>query len=271
VREMTVQDLLRHTSGLTYGIFGAGKVKDLYKELGVDTVDQTAAELVEKLGKLPLMYQPGTVGEYGRSTDVLGRLIEVVAGMTLSDFCERRIFKPLGMNDSGFWVPAGKLNRAADGQPEPPNNQKPNMIDVTKPPKFEGGGEGLVTTAADYARFLQMLLNGGELDGVRLLGRKTVEYMTANHLEPSVKAEGAAYLPGPGHGFGVRLTAGLSPMPGSVGDYAWGGLWGTYFWVDPKEKLFAIWMMQSTAYRAHYRPLIHSFVLQSIVDPPNGE
>jgi CubicO group peptidase (beta-lactamase class C family) len=271
-REMTVQDLLRHTPGLTYGIFGAGKVKDLYKELDVDTVDQTTAEMVDKLAKLPLMHQPGTVWEYSRATDVLGRLVEVAAGMTLSEFFEQRIFKPLGMNDTGFWVPAGKLGRLADGQPEPPNNQKPSMIDVTQPPKFEAGGQGLVSTASDYARFLQMLLNGGELDGVRLLGRKTVEYMTANHLEPSVKTEGAAYLPGPGHGFGlgfgVRLTTGVSPMPGSVGDYAWGGL---YFWVDPKEKLFAVWMMQSTAYRAHYRPLIRGFVMQSIVDPPNGE
>lgn len=274
-REMTVQDLLRHTSGLTYGIFGAGKVKDLYKEANADTTDQSAAEMVEKLGKLPLIYQPGTVWEYSRATDVLGRLVEAVSGMKLSEFIDKRILKPLRMNDSGFWVPADKLNRLADGQPEGPNNEKPRMIDVTQPPKFEGGGQGLVTTAEDYARFLQMLLNGGELDGARILGRKTVEHMTSNHLAPSVKAEGAAYLPGSGYGFGlgfaVRQTAGISPMPGSAGDYAWGGAWGTYFWVDPKEKLFAIWMTQSPAFRLHYRPLIRSFVLQSIVDPANGE
>jgi CubicO group peptidase (beta-lactamase class C family) len=274
-REMTVQDLLRHTSGLTYGIFGTGKVKELYKEANADTVDQTVAELVERLGKLPLVYQPGTVWEYSRATDVLGGLVEVVSGVKLSEFFEQRIFKPLKMNDSGFWVPADKLNRLAEGQPEPPNNQKPNMIDVTKPPKFEGGGQGLVTTAEDYARFLQMLLNGGELDGVRILGRKTVEYMTANHLGPSIKAEGAWYLPGPGHGFGlgfaVRQTTGVSPLPGTVGDYAWGGLYGTYFWVDPKEKLFAVWLTQSPANRTYYRPLIRSFVLGSIVDPANGD
>ena len=190
VRPMTVQDLLRHTSGLTYGIFGTGKVKDLHKEVNADTTDQTTAEMVEKLGKLPLMYQPGTVWEYSRATDTLGRLIEVVSGMKLSEFFDQRILKPLRMNDSGFWVPTEKQNRLAQAQAEGPKNEIPAMIDVTVPPKFEGGGQGLVTTAEDYARFLQMLLNGGELDGVRLLGRKTIEFMTANHLAPSVKAEG---------------------------------------------------------------------------------
>ncbi len=275
VREMTVQDLLRHTAGLTYGIFGAGKVKDLYKQLDVDTVEQSTAEMVDKLGKLPLMYQPGTVWEYSRATDVLGRLIEVVAGVPLSEFFDKRILKPLGMNDSGFWVPADKLSRLAEGQAEPPNNEKPRMIDVTKPPKFEGGGQGLVTTAADYARFLQMLLNGGELDGVRLLSRKSIEMMTADHLGTTIKADGPAYLPGPGYGFGlgfgVRLAVGISPVMGSTGDYTWGGAWGTYFWVDPKEKLFAIWLTQSPAFRLHYRPLLRSMVLQSVVDPPNGD
>jgi CubicO group peptidase (beta-lactamase class C family) len=274
-RPMTVQDLLRHTSGLTYGIFGIGKVKDLYKEASADTTDQTTAEMVEKLGKLPLMYQPGMVWEYSRATDTLGRLVEVVSGMKLSEFFDQRIVKPLRMNDSGFYVPAEKQNRLAQAQPEGPNNEIPAMIDVTAPPKFEGGGQGLVTTAEDYARFLQMLLNGGELDGVRILGRKTVELMTANHLAPSVKAEGPTYLPGPGYGFGlgfaVRQTAGISPLPGSVGDYGWGGAWGTYFWVDPKEKLFAIWMTQSPAHRLYYRPLIRSFVMQAIADAANGE
>jgi CubicO group peptidase (beta-lactamase class C family) len=274
-RAMTVQDLLRHTSGLTYGIFGAGKVKDLYKEVAADTTDQSTAEMVEKLGKLPLMYQPGTVWEYSRATDTLGRLVEVVSGMKLSEFFDKRIIKPLRMNDSGFYVPAEKQNRLAQAQPEGPNNEIPAMIDVNAPPKFEGGGQGLVTTAEDYARFLQMMLNGGELDGVRILGRKTVELMTANHLAPSVKAEGPTYLPGPGYGFGlgfaVRQTAGISPMPGSVGDYGWGGAWGTYFWVDPKEKLFAIWMTQSPAQRLYYRPLIRSFVMQAVADPVNGE
>jgi CubicO group peptidase (beta-lactamase class C family) len=274
-RPMTVQDLLRHTSGLTYGIFGAGKVKELYKEVNADTTDQTTAEMVEKLGKLPLMYQPGTVWEYSRATDTLGRLVEVVSGMKLSEFFDKRILRPLRMNDSGFWVPADKQSRLAQAQAEGPKSEIPAMIDVTAPPKFEGGGQGLVTTAEDYARFLQMLLNGGELDGVRILGRKTVEFMTTNHLAPTVKAEGPTYLPGPGYGFGlgfaVRQTAGISPLPGSVGDYSWGGAWGTYFWVDPKEKLFAIWMTQSPAQRLYYRPLIRSFVMQSIADPANGE
>jgi CubicO group peptidase (beta-lactamase class C family) len=256
-------------------VFGAGKVKDLYKEADVDTVEQTNAELVDKLGKLPLMFQPGTVWEYGRSTDVLGRLVEVVSGMTLGEFFDKRIIKPLGMSDSAFWVPAEKLNRMAEPQAEPPENKKPVGIDITKPPKFEGGGQGLVATVSDYARFLQMLMNGGELDGVRILSRNTVEFMTASHLATVAQTEGPAYLPGPGFGFGlgfaVRTSEGVATTLGSRGEFTWGGYFGTNFWVDPKEKLFVVWMTQSPYWRTLYPPLLRNMVLQSIADNGNAE
>jgi CubicO group peptidase (beta-lactamase class C family) len=233
-RDMTIQDLLRHTSGLTYGVFGAGAVKKLYGEHAVDVTDQTDAELVDKLAQVPLMYQPGATWEYGRSTDVLGRVVEVVSGKTLSQFLDDRLFRPLKMADTAFWVPDGKQARLAQPLAVHPDTQRPiSLFDITKPPKFEGGGQAAVSTTMDYARFTQMLLNRGRLDGKRLVSRKTVETMTADHL-------GAMAGSSPGYGFGlgfaVRREVGLSPTPGTVGDYNWGGLGGTAFWVDPKEE-----------------------------------
>jgi CubicO group peptidase (beta-lactamase class C family) len=182
-RDMTIQDLLRHTSGLTYGVFGSGEVKKLYADRGIDSLDQTNAEMIEKLSKVPLMSQPGSVWEYGRSTDVLGHLVEVASGRSLSQFFEERIFRPLKMKDSAFSVPEPKHSRIAQPFAKDPDTQRPiTLFDVTKPPKFEAGGQAGVSTAMDYARFSQMLLNRGRLDGVRLLSRKTVEQMTADHL-----------------------------------------------------------------------------------------
>ena len=263
-RDMTIQDLLRHTSGLTYGVFGAGAVKKLYGDHAIDVTDQTNAELVDKLGKLPLMYQPGTTWEYGRSTDVLGRVVEVVSGKTLGQFLDERVFGPLKMADTAFWVPTAKQPRLAQAFAVDPDTQRPiSLFDVTKPPKFEAGGQGAVSTAIDSARFTQMLLRRGQLDGKRLLSRKTVEMITADHL-------GAIAGPFPGYGFGlgfaVRREAGLSPMPGSVGDYNWGGLAGTAFWVDPKEELVAVWMMQAPGQRVQYRNAFRTLVYQAIND-----
>jgi CubicO group peptidase (beta-lactamase class C family) len=258
VREATVQDLMRHTSGFTYGVFGKSLVKDLYKKADVDTTDHDNAELVKKLATVPLMYQPGTTWEYGRSTDVLGHLVERVSGMPLDRFLEERIFKPLGMVDTAFYVPTEKLGRLA----EPLPGASP-MLDVTKKPKYLAGGQGLVGTAADYLRFAQMLLNGGQLDGRRLLSKKTVEYMTSDHL-------GGIRGPTPGYGFGlgvtVRLADGVSSVPGTAGDYNWAGLGGTYFWVDPKERLVAVWMMQNVALRGYYRNLYRDLVYGAMND-----
>jgi CubicO group peptidase (beta-lactamase class C family) len=263
-RDMTIQDLLRHTSGLTYGVFGTGAVKKLYGEHAVDVTDQTNAELIDKLAKVPLMHQPGTTWEYSRSTDVLGRVVEVVSGKTLSQFLDERLFRPLKMADTAFWVPDGKQARLAQALAADPDTQRPiSLFDVTKPPKFEGGGQTAVSTTMDYARFTQMLLNRGRLDGKRLLSRKTVETMTADHL-------GAMAGPSPGYGFGlgfaVRREVGLSPTPGTVGDYNWGGLGGTAFWVDPKEDLIAVWMMQAPGQRVYYRNAFRSLVYQAIND-----
>ena len=263
-RDMTIQDLLRHTSGLTYGVFGTGAVKKLYTENGVDVSDHTNADLVDKLGKLPLMYQPGTTWEYSRSTDVLGRVVEVVSSKSLSQFLDERLFRPLKMVDTAFFVPNGKQVRLAQAFATDPDTQRAvSLLDVTKPPKYEAGGQGAVSTALDYTRFSQMLANRGRLDGTRLLGRKTVELMTADHL---AKIDG----PVPGYGFGlgfaVRRDAGVATFAGSAGDYNWGGFAGTYFWVDPKEELVAVWMMQAPGQRLHYRQAFRSLVYQAIND-----
>ncbi len=263
-RDMTIQDLLRHTSGLTYGVFGKSLVKDLYTKGGADSGDHTNAELVDKLAKLPLHYQPGTTWEYSRSTDVLGRVVEVVSGATLGRFLEERIFQRLRMPDSGFWVPQPKHGRIAEPLATDPDTGKPvKLRDVTAAPKFESGGGGGVSTALDYASFSQMLLNRGQLNGARLLGRKTVEFMTTDQL-------GDIKFPRPGWtfglGFAVRKEIGLAGEPGSVGEYNWGGLGGTFFWIDPKEELLAIWMAQGPGQRTHYRGVFKNLVMQALVE-----
>jgi len=263
-RDMTIQDLLRHTSGLTYGVFGTGAVKKMYTEQGVDALDHTNAGLIDKLAKVPLMYQPGSTWEYGRSTDVLGRVVEVISGKPLSQFLDERLFRPLKMTDTAFFVPNGKQTRIAQALATDPDTKQPvTLLDVTTPQKFEGGGQAAVSTAIDYTRFSQMLANRGRIDGVRLLSRKTVELMTADHL-------GKLDTPTPGYGFGlgfaVRRDAGVANTPGSIGDYNWGGLAGTYFWIDPKEELVAVWMMQAPGQRLHYRQRFRTLVYQAIND-----
>jgi len=268
-REIRVEDLMRHTSGFTYEALGTGpKVKEMYRDAGIGPQDDSAAAMVEKLARLPLMYQPGTVWEYGRSIDVLGSILELLSGMRLSEFLAKRVFGPLRMPDTGFWVPPENHDRIADVLPAPPEGRR-LLLDVSKLPKFESGGGGLVSTAADYARFLQMLLNSGELDGVRLLGRKSVELMTTNQLGPEVNTQGWAYYPGPGYGFGLgfaaRLALGVAPQIGSRGDYFVEGLYGTFAFGDPQEQLLAVFMIQSQEWR-YYRPLVKALVLQSLTN-----
>ena len=278
-REMTVQDLLRHTSGLTYGIFGKSLVKDRYNAVGAFDYNNTNAEMVTKLSQVPLQYHPGTVWEYSMSTDVLGRIVEVVSGMEFDAFIAERITKPLKLSDTGFWVEGEKRQaRLAEFQVESATGKRPPMTDITKRPRWMSGGGGMVSTAPDYARLCQMFLNGGTLDGARLVSRKTIELMTSNHLPPGIQygplvpIQFAGISPTPeeggsfGLGFGVRMEAGRSPLPGSVGDYCWAGAYGTYFWIDPKEKLVAVLMMYSPALRLHYRYLTRHYVYQAIVD-----
>ncbi len=274
-REMTIQDLLRHTSGLTYGVAGDNPLKQAYVDAKVGDRNQTNAEMVTKLSKLALIHQPGTTWEYSHSVDVLGAIVEVVSKMPLDKFIAERIAKPLKLNDTGFEVDAGKANRGARPQKEGPKNEVPNIPLVTTAARWKSGGGGMVSTAADYARFCQMLLNGGQLDGVRLLSHKTVDLMTSNHLPPDVMMgpdmwRFEALEPsrrmgqGFGLGFAVRVDAGRSPLQGSVGDYFWGGAYGTYFWIDPKEKMFVVMMMQSPAARLPYRYLMRELVYQAV-------
>ncbi len=267
-REITIQDLLRHTSGFTYGARTTKtSVREAYSKNGVDALDITNADLVDRIATAPLVHHPGTAFEYGRSTDVLGRVVEVVSGTTLGRFFEQRIYQPLKMVDTGFFVPASKHARLA--QPFPKDvvtGQDVRMLEVTAPPRYEAGGQGGVTTAMDYARLSQMLLNRGSLDGVRLLSRHTVELMTSDHLGKTRDT-----FSGPGYGFGlgfaVRVEPGLASSPGSVGDYNWAGAGGTYFWVDPKEQLVAVLMAQTPGpIRMYYRTLFRDLVYQALVD-----
>jgi CubicO group peptidase (beta-lactamase class C family) len=280
-QEMTIQDLLRHTSGLTYGIFGKSLVKQAYNEANLFDRNQTLAEFVSKIAKLPLAYHPGTTWEYSHSTDVLGRIVEVVSGLTLDQFVADRIAKPLGLSDTGFYVPAEKLDRLAETQIDPTTGKRWPTFDVTNRPNWLAGGSGMVSTASDYVRFAQMLLNGGELDQVRLLSPRTVSFMTSDHLWPGVAFSpvtlnlfeplGIAPTPKVGQGFGlgfvVRTQEGRNPMPGSPGEYFWAGIWGTAFWVDPKEKLITVLMMQAAPLQArYYRSLIRNLTSQALID-----
>jgi CubicO group peptidase (beta-lactamase class C family) len=268
-RPPSIQDLMRHTAGLTYGFFGDTPVKKLYLDAKLFDGDPDNAEFVERLGKLPLAYQPGTTWDYSHATDVLGRLVEVVSGKSLFAFEKERILDPLGMTDTSFYVSdEGKQGRIAEPFADDRSFGAGTAFnDPRVARKWESGGGGMVSTAIDYARFLQMLLHGGTLDGKRILGPRTVAYMTADHLGAAVP--GPYYLPGPGYGFGlgfaVRRDAGVAPANSSPGEYNWGGAGGTAFWVDPKEDMFVVFMMQSPRQRVHYRPLLRDMVYAAIV------
>lgn len=270
-RDMTIQDLFRHTSGLTYGFFGEGLVRKMYVETKVWNDYPSNAELVDRLAKLPLAHQPGTTWDYSHSTDVLGRVIEVISGQSLYQFEKERLLDPLGLKDTSFYVSDKGKDRIAEAFPNDRNfGIDADFNDPRVIQKWESGGGGMVSTAMDYARFLQMLLNGGALDGKRILGPKTVAYMTADHIGPAI-GPGPYYLPGAGFGFGlgfaVRKDAGVSPYAGSVGELNWGGAGGTYFWVDPKEDLFVVFMMQSPKQRVYYRAVLKDMIYAAVVKP----
>jgi CubicO group peptidase (beta-lactamase class C family) len=267
-RDITIQDIFCHTSGLTYGFRGNSLVQKLYQDVMPSLRGKSTAEAVAAFAKLPLAYQPGTRWEYSHSTDVLGRLVEIWSGVSLSDFLRQRIFKPLNMIDTGFYVPESQHARLAEPFAKDPDTGAPvDLSDVRRKPTFESGGGGLASTTLDYARFSQMLLNGGTLDGQRLLSRKTLEYMTADHLNG---LPGTFDLLVPGYGFGlgftVRLYTGIAQTPGSIGQYSWGGLAGTTFWVDPAEQLYAVLMIQAPHARVYMRTLFRDMVYAAIED-----
>jgi CubicO group peptidase (beta-lactamase class C family) len=277
-REITVQDLLRHTAGLAYANLTANApVKEAYAKAGVDEDPRglTPAEEVERMAKAPLAHEPGTVWEYSLATDMLGRVVEVASGKRLSDFLDERLFKPLGMSDTAFHVTGEKLPRLAEALPVDASTGKPNKLyDVRGVPNNDSGGAGGVSTAGDYLRFAQMMANGGQLDGKRYLSRTTVELMTADHLGTRIAAPvtpGEVLLASPGYtfglGFAVRQAAGIAGVPGSTGEFMWGGYAGTYFWIDPKEQLVAVYMTQAPSpIRAYYRKLFKQLVYAAIID-----
>lgn len=278
-RAMTIHDLMRHTAGFTYGQFGDSMVQRAYRSAHVVDNQQNNAELVAKLAKLPLAHQPGTTFEYGMSTDVLGAVVEAISGLSLDHYVTENITGPLGMADTRFGMPQDQAQRLAEPQRDALPGHVPAVVpyDPARPTQWFSGGAGLLSTAADYTLFAQMLLNEGELGAVRLLARKTAQLMLQNHL-PSTFAYGehtadlgiAAPLPhlgqGYGLGLGVRIEAGLAPVPGSTGDFYWGGALGPYFWVDPVEKMSVVFMLQelNVQIRTRYRSLLRALVYQAL-------
>jgi CubicO group peptidase (beta-lactamase class C family) len=270
-RPVTVYDLMRHTSGLVYGGFTRNEyVKEQYAKEKVGWSGVTPDEQLEALAKVPLARQPGTMWEYGLSTDVVGRVVESITGMPLGRFLEERVFRPLGMKDTAFRVPPDKGKRLAQPLAADRATGKPiTLHDVTVAPKNDAGGAGAAGTALDYARFLQMLANGGYLDNQWILAGTTVRLMTADHLgeiKPAIPLLPPGY--GFGLGFAIRRADGLSSVAGSAGEYNWGGAGGTMFWVDPREQLIAVLMTQAQPgpWQREFRELFRQLVYQAIAD-----
>jgi CubicO group peptidase (beta-lactamase class C family) len=271
-REITIRDLLTHTSGLAYGMDKDTPVEEMYKEADLFRFDETLEKMIQRLVKLPLANQPGSRWRYSIATDVLGYLVEVVSGKRFDVFLEERIFGPLGMEDTGFYVPDEKIGRfAAMYRPEEKGglkrDDKVEWGTFSKSTRLLSGGGGLVSTASDYMRFAQMLLNKGELDGTRLLGRKTVELMTANHLPDELIRQGnmtKGY--GFGLGFAVLMDVAQSESLGSEGEYMWGGAASTGFWIDPEEGLIGILMTQFMPYNDRFAREFKVLTYQAIAD-----
>ena len=266
-RQMTVQDLLRHTSGITYDHTGNGLVQQMYQQSRLRSRKISNAEHAALVASLPLMCQPGAEWNYSRSTDILGRIIEVVSGKTLSAFLTERILAPLQMAETGFHTGAENADRLAEPFPTDPwTGDKVQLFNMLEKPVMESGGGGLVSTTMDYARFSQMLLNGGALDGNRIVGRKTLQLMASDHLGPNVKVD-SPLMPA-GHGFGlgfaVRTHQGMAPFPGSPGQFFWSGMAGTFFWIDPAEDMFAVFMMQGPGQREYIRSMVRNLVYAAV-------
>ena len=280
-RQPTVRDLMRHTAGFTYGFFGNTEVDKQYRENGI-LGNKDLKEFVTELGKIPLQYEPGTKWHYSVSVDVQGRLVEVLSGMSFGEFLETRLFQPLDMKDTSFTVSSDKKPRFAqlyspEGTAEGSElflnrNKTSNLVPAGERASagyeegatFEGGGGGLVSTAADYMRFSQMLLNGGELDGERILSPKSVELMTTNHLGELPMGFGRNGV-GFGLGFAVALNQGDVGELGSAGEYNWGGAAGTRFWIDPQEQLIGLFMVQSIPHRPRLGTEFKVLTYQSII------
>jgi CubicO group peptidase (beta-lactamase class C family) len=273
-RKITVQDLFRHTSGLIYGGRGTTAVHKLYPEGSAGPAGtESGQEFLDRLAAAPLLYQPGAVWDYGFGLDVLGLIVEQLTEQPLGQYLQENVFKPLGMVDTGFLVPADKVARYARPLPIDPETGKPqSMRSMTNPWKFECGGGCAVSTASDYMRFALMLMNLGTYGDTRVLSRKAVEYMLTDQLGPDVKnlvgnADPTRADYGFGLGLAVRTTGGIVRMLGSVGDFSWPGASGTNWWADPREDMAVVWMAQSPgAIRWKYRQMINALVYQAIID-----
>src|SRR5258708_2693425 len=271
MRPITVQDLMRHTSGLTYGFLPGTPVAKMYQDANLFGAEVTNADLAEPTAQLPLAVQPASSRNYSHSTDVLGRVVEVASGKSLYQFEKENILDPLGMSDTGFSVPSSKQNLIAE--PLPTDNKVVGTAPISNPrlpATWEAGGQGMVSTAFDYAKFLQMLQNGGVLDGHRVLSPATVAFMTSDHLG-QIGPGPTAYLPGPGYGFGIGFAVprqeDAAPNEGSPGDYSWSGAAGTSFWNDPKQPLPVVFMSQAPRQLGHYAALLRNMIYAALTEP----
>lgn len=273
-KPITIQDLLRHTSGIVYGNRGNTAVHKLYPASSTAASVMTGAALVSTLSGLPLLHQPGAVWDYGFGLDLAGLVVESIEKRRLSEYLESLVFGPLGMRSTGFVIPPARASRYAKALPIDPATGRPQTLepDLTQPLALDCGGGCAHSTAGDYMRFALMLLNKGQFGGARVLGRKTVEYMTSNQLGPEVRSLIANADPtradyGFGLGVAVRTTPGVARTLGSVGDFSWPGASGTNWWVDPKEDLAVVFMAHTPGTRRwHYREVINALVEQAIVD-----
>jgi CubicO group peptidase (beta-lactamase class C family) len=267
-RPITIQDLMRHTSGLTYGFAGVAAVQRLVAEADIVNASKPTAEQIDRLAALPLLRQPGEAWEYGLSTDVLGRVLEVVSGKSLGEFLADRVLRPLGMVDTAFYTPPAKRDRLAE--PFSYDALRAAHIDLVEwsaPPPFELAGGGLVSTIGDYARFLAMVAGSGALDGARVLGPRTLAYMGSDHLGPEIDRRSPFLAPGHGYGLGVavRTEAGVAPTTGSIGEISWGGVSGVGFWVSPRDAVFAILMTHAPDHYRYFRQVFRNVVNAAIL------
>jgi CubicO group peptidase (beta-lactamase class C family) len=269
-RPITVEDLLRHTSGLTYGFYGDGAVRRLYAQADLFNSDMDNAEFAEQLARLPLAEQPGTLWDYGHSTDVLGRVIEVVSGQSLYQFEKQRLLDPLGMTDTAFYV-SEEAKRPLIAEPMPDDRSISPIAgirDPMLPRRWESGGAGMVGTIGDYARFAQMLLNGGTYDGRRYLKRETIALMTSDHIGPETGiGRDYFYFPGATSGFGLGFAVRTSTPPNTswpLGEYRWDGAVGTFFFIDPADDMFVVFMVQTPSQRGRIQLALKTLIYEAL-------
>ena len=271
-RPITIKDLLRHTSGLTYGFYGETAVRKLYAKSDIYDGDFDNATFVERLARLPLADQPGTRWDYGHSTDVLGRVVEVISGQSLFRFEKQRLLDPLGMTETAFFV-ADAAQRPRIAEPMPDDRlTRPvaGIMDSTLPRRWESGGAGMVGTIADYARFAQMLLNGGTLDGRRYLKPETIALMASDHIGPETKIlHDPFYFPGDTSGFGLGFAVRTAVPPNTswpLGEYRWDGAAGTCFFVDPQDDMFVVFMVQAPSQGGRLQLALKTLIYEALKD-----